>query len=336
LATGDEIRHGACFTCLDDRIGKHDVMSMIGSSHLTTANDTTIAWSELGSGPPLVLLHGLADSHRTWRFVAPRLAIRFHVFMLDLPGHGLSGRPDSPYTLTWYADTVARWMDAVGLDRAHLCGHSYGGGIAQWMLLEHRRRIDRLALAAAGGLGREVGTFLRLATLSVARPVLESPLFGPVSKLVMQWGYRSLAGGDEREIERLAQLNAAPNSGLAFRRTVSGCIGIRGQNVQTWHHIHKIDSLPPLALFWGGRDSIIPIDHAHEAARRLGNVTVTVYPQCGHTLHLEAAESFADDVRAFLEDGKREPAYVLSTTTGARLDRKGRRDALSASSAKAA
>jgi pimeloyl-ACP methyl ester carboxylesterase len=115
-------------------------------SHLTTANDTTLAWYELGSGPPLVLLHGLADSHRTWRAVAPRLASRFHVFMLDLPGHGFSARPDAPYTLPWYADTVVRWMDAIGLDRAHVCGHSYGGGIAQWMLLENRDRIDRLGL----------------------------------------------------------------------------------------------------------------------------------------------------------------------------------------------
>ena len=293
-------------------------MPIIGSPHVTTANDTTIAWSEVGSGPPLILLHGLADSHRTWRAVAPRLATRFHVFMLDLPGHGLSARPEAPYTLEWYADTIVKWMDAIGLDRAHVCGHSYGGGVAQWMLLEHRERVDRLALAAAGGLGREVGAALRLAALPGAGPVIESPLFAAVSKLVMQWGFRSLVGDDDREIERLARLNATPNSGLAFRRTVSGCIGIRGQHVQTWQHIHKLDSLPPLALFWGARDSIIPVSHAHEAARRLGNVTVTVYPECQHSPHLEAAESFAGDLRRFLEDHRREPAYLLPPMNGDR------------------
>jgi len=311
-------------------------MPMIGSARLTMVNDTTVAWSELGSGPPLVLLHGLADSHRTWRMVTPQLARRFRVIMLDLPGHGLSARPEAPYTLPWYADTVAHWMDAIGLDRAHVCGHSYGGGIAQWMLLQHRRRIDRLALTATGGLGREVGAVLRLATLPLAGPVLHSPLFGAVSKLVMQWGFRALVGGDDQEIDRLARLNEAPNSGLAFHRTVSGCIGLRGQHVQTWQHIDKLDSLPPLALFWGAPDTLIPVSHAHEAARRLGNVTVTVYPDCGHSPHLEAHERFVGDLLQFLEDEERQPAHVLAPTVGNRIVPAERRAAKGISSAKAA
>lgn len=299
-------------------------MPMIGSSHLTTANDTTIAWSEMGSGAPLILLHGMADSHRTWRLVAPRLATRFHVFMLDLPGHGLSARPRAAYTLPWYADTVVDWMDAVGLDRAHVCGHSYGGGIAQWMLLEHQGRVDRLALVASGGLGREVGTALRLATLPMVAPFLESPLFGAFTKPVLQWTYRAFAERDDPEIERLARLSRAPNSGLAFRRTVSACIGICGQRHQTWDHIQRIEALPPIALFWGERDSIIPIHHAHDAVRRLGNVTVTEYPRCGHSPHLEAPELFAEDLRQFLEDRSRQPAHVLPAAGEKRVGRPGR------------
>lgn len=281
-------------------------MGRRSSAYLSTVNGTTVAWYELGSGHPLVLLHGLADSHRTWRSVAPLLAERYHVFMLDLPGHGFSARPDAPYTLPWYAETVVAWMDRIGLDRAHVCGHSLGGGIAQWMLLESRARMDRLALVAAGGLGREVGALLRLATLPFAGILLESPFFGPVATLAMQWTYRSL--GDREEMKRLAGCNAAPNSGLAFRRTVEGCIGLRGQYMQTWHHIHKIASLPPIALFWGSRDSLIPIHHAHDAAARLKNVTVTVYPGCGHCVHLEEPERFSRDLRAFLDE-PREPAH---------------------------
>jgi pimeloyl-ACP methyl ester carboxylesterase len=285
-------------------------MPMIGSPHLTLANDTTVAWSELGEGPPLVLLHGLAESHRTWRLVVPQLAERFRVLLIDLPGHGLSARPEAPYTLPWYADTIASWMASIGVDRAHFCGHSFGGGIAQWMLLEHRERVDRLALAAAGGLGREVVVPLRLASLKMAAPFLESPLFGAGTKLFMQWASRSFAEHEATEIERLTRLNGAPNSGLAFRKTVSACIGLGGQHQQTWEHIHKVDSLPPMALYWGERDSIIPIRHAHDAAARLYNATVTVYPECGHSLHLEAPERFARDLRQFLEEPGRRPARL--------------------------
>ena len=285
-------------------------MPMIGTPHLTTANDTTIAWSEIGAGAPLVLLHGLAESHRTWRLVVQELAARFHVFLPDLPGHGLSARPEAPYTLKWYADTVAAWMGAIGLERAHFCGHSFGGGVAQWMLIEHRDRVDRLALAAAGGLGPEVSPALRLATLPFAAPLLESPLFGSGTRLFMRWASRSFTSQEVHEVERLARLNGAPNSGLAFRRTVSACIGIRGQQVQTWDHIHRAKSLPPIALFWGKRDSIIPVRHAYEAGRRLENATVTVYPECGHSLHLEAPERFALDLSAFLDEPDRDSARL--------------------------
>ena len=101
-------------------------MEMIGTPHITPANGTTIAWSEAGdvTARPLILLHGLGDSHRTWRRVAPILAERYRVLMPDLPGHGLSGRPDATYTLDWYAPKylsrhtfaeVAEWFREAGL-----------------------------------------------------------------------------------------------------------------------------------------------------------------------------------------------------------------------------
>jgi pimeloyl-ACP methyl ester carboxylesterase len=290
-----------------------DVRRSEWSSQLSTVNETTVAWYELGSGPPLVLLHGLADSHRTWRFVAPALARHFHVYMIDLPGHGLSARPNAPYTLPWYADTVSSWMDAIGLDRAHVCGHSYGGGIAQWMLLEHRDRIDRLALLASGGLGREVGTILRLAALPLFAPLLESRLFGPIARFSMEWMYHSKVR--RVDIASLARWCNAPNSGMAFRRTVAACIGLNGQSMQTWHHIHRIESLPPLALFWGGRDTIIPIHHGRETIRRIQHATIVEYPDCGHCPHIERPHRFSEDLMAFLENAEHRPALLADGGT---------------------
>ena len=81
-------------------------------------------------------------------------------------------------------------MGAIGLEHAHVCGHSFGGGVAQWMLIEHRQRIDRLALVSAGGLGPEVGAALRLATLPVAAPFLDSWMFSSGTRLIMRWASR--------------------------------------------------------------------------------------------------------------------------------------------------
>jgi pimeloyl-ACP methyl ester carboxylesterase len=282
-------------------------MEMIGTAHVTRANDTTIAWGELGSGPPLVLLHGLGDSHRTWRRAAPRLAEKYRVLMPDLPGHGLSGRPDAPYTLDWYARTMSAWMESIGVQSAHVGGHSFGGGVAQWLLLEQRTRVDRLALVAAGGLGREVGIGLRLAAFPILGPILAPPLMRMGTRLMMNIAHGAFAHPEPDEIDRIVWMNTAPRSGMAFQRTVAGCIDLFGQTMQTWHRIHEVE-LPPIALFWGDRDRIIPVQHALDAGARLDFASVSTYAGCGHFPHLEQSERFTRELCEFLGDRSRPPA----------------------------
>src|ERR1700694_1318575 len=106
--------------------------------------EVTLHWTEIGEGPPVLLLHGLNDSHRTWREIWPRLSGR-RLLMLDLPGHGMSGRPDAPYTLDWNATQVAGWIEQLDLRDLDVVGRSYGGGVAQWVLLKCRARARRPA-----------------------------------------------------------------------------------------------------------------------------------------------------------------------------------------------
>jgi pimeloyl-ACP methyl ester carboxylesterase len=133
-----------------------------------TVRGVRVHWAELGEATrrtPLVLLHGLSDCHRTWRQLAPRLALRRRVLMPDLPGHGLSDRPDATYDLDWYALVMEGWLEAAGVARADVVGHSFGGGVAQMMLRRCPERIRRVVLVSSGGLGREVTMALRLASI---------------------------------------------------------------------------------------------------------------------------------------------------------------------------
>ena len=290
-------------------------MEMLGSPRVTRVDGTSIAWTELGSGPPIVLLHGMADSHRTWRRAAPALASRFRVLLPDLPGHGFSARPDAPYTLDWYARTLLGWLDAVDVGRAHLVGHSFGGGVAQWMLLEQPQRVDRLVLVAPGGLGPEVSLGLRLASFPLLGRWLAQPLMGIGTHVMMRLGGQH----SSEEIARAAWLNRAPGTGMAFHRTVSGCIDLLGQRVQTWDRIESV-KLPPLALVWGERDPILPIDQAVRARDLFEGAAFAHYAGVGHFPHLEAAERFARDVDGFLV-GELAPARVR---VHVRLPRPGR------------
>jgi pimeloyl-ACP methyl ester carboxylesterase len=286
---------------------------MIGRAHTDEANGTTIAWSETGAGDALVLIHGFQQTHRTWRRVAPLLASEFRLLMPDLPGHGLSGRPDAPYTLTWYAETLAAWMATIGVARAHVCGHSFGGGVAQWMLLEHRERVDRLALVAPGGLGREAGMGLRYATL---------PLLGRAfTPLVIRYGLplamrlRSSAFGrvEADEVARAAAMNRIPGTDRAFQRSVEGVINLSGQYVRTMDRAHEVASLPPMALYWGEKDPVIPHRHGRDVFNRLTGITLKTYPGVGHFPHLDVPELFARDLRLFLSDPDRPSARMTAS-----------------------
>jgi pimeloyl-ACP methyl ester carboxylesterase len=283
---------------------------MIGRAHETPVEGTSIAWGEMGSGPPLVLLHGLLDSHRTWRRAACLLADHFRVLMPDLAGHGWSGRPDAPYTLSWHARVLSSWMKEIGVPHAHVCGHSYGGGVAQWMILEQRRRIDRLALVSPGGLGRQVALGMRFASF----PVLGRRLTPVALRLALPAALRTFSATlghmEPEEIELFVRMQSIPGSDRGFQRSLEGVINFFGQYMQTLQRAHEVDSMPATALFWGTRDPIIPLRHSKSIRRAFTGITLTTYKGCGHYPHLDTPETFAQDLIAFLCDPHRPPVRL--------------------------
>ncbi|HEY3355051.1 MAG TPA: alpha/beta fold hydrolase [Polyangia bacterium] len=287
---------------------------VLGAAHESIVNGTRLVWGELGAGPPLVLLHGLWDSHRAWRRCAPLLAPHFRLLMLDLPGHGWSGRPDAPYTMTWFADMVGGWMDAIGVARAHVCGHSFGGGIAQCMLLTHRARIDRLALVDAGGLGRELAVTMRLATVPLLGPLVTPFALRVGSPIVARYMPQLLGHMEPAEAEVVLRMCGIPGSARAFQRALAAVVDLRGQRMQMAERVHEIPDLPPIALFWGANDPMIPVHHATRFLERLSGVSLAAYPGCGHFPQLDEAPAFARDLTAYLN----EPARPAARLRGAR------------------
>ncbi len=294
---------------------------MVGAAHQTSVRDIMMTWGEMGEGEPLVLLHGIQDSHRTWRRVAPLLAKNFRVLMPDLPGHGYSDRPDAPYTLAWHAMMVASWMKEIGVPKAHICGHSYGAGVAQWMVLEHRDVIDRLGLVSAGGLGRGVAPAMRFATFPVLGPLL-TPSVMRIALPIAVRSVPALFGHMEpEEQERFIMMSRIPGSDRAFQRTVGGVINFFGQYMQTAHRADEIEEMPPVALFWGAKDPIVPTRHGRTTAARAQGVSLTEYKGCGHFPHLDMPERFSRDLTEFFKDPNRSPAKIAPKTRSAFLSK---------------
>src|SRR5436309_12614953 len=125
-----------------------------------------------GEGPAVVLIHGMVNSSRHWEEVALRLADRYTVVAPDLIGHGDSATPRGDYSLGAHAASIRDLLAAIGIDRATLVGHSFGGGVAMVFFYQFPQRTERLVLVSSGGLGGEVSPLLRSAALPGASALL--------------------------------------------------------------------------------------------------------------------------------------------------------------------
>src|SRR3954452_11289230 len=125
-----------------------------------------------GSGPPLVLVHGMVNSSRHWEEVAMRLASDYTVIAPDLIGHGDSATPRGDYSLGAHAASIRDLLTVIGVEQATIVGHSLGGGVAMQFFSQFPQRTERLVLISSGGLGREVSPMLRTAALPGAAGLL--------------------------------------------------------------------------------------------------------------------------------------------------------------------
>ena len=127
---------------------------------LARTRDIDTAWFEVGRGPALILVHGLADDHRLWRKAIPELALSNRVILYDVRGHGQSsaGRPDG--TLQQLGDDLLSLMDAIGVEKASLAGFSLGGTIVMRVAIDHPERVESLfPVATSSRVGTAAATW---------------------------------------------------------------------------------------------------------------------------------------------------------------------------------
>ncbi len=264
-----------------------------------------------GTGPLLVLLHGIAGTSATWDDVIPRLSPRHSVLAPDLLGHGESAKPAGDYSLGAYANSLRDLLEALGHERATIVGHSLGGGIALQFAYQFYEKCERLVLVSSGGLGREVHRLLRAAALPGAEVVLPwlskagRQSIGRVVHALGKAGLRASADLEEswRSFISLEDLEAR----RAFLHTVRGIIDLGGQRVSAHDRLYLAAGLPTLIL-WGERDPLIPVRHAHEAHERIPGSRLEIFPGAGHFPYRDDPRRFAEVVLDFVKTAKPFPA----------------------------
>src|SRR5918992_2035532 len=270
-----------------------------------------VGYGIAGSGPPLLLLHGIANSSETWERVAPLLGERFTVIAPDLLGHGASASPPGDYSLGAHASGARDVVTALGHDRVTVVGHSLGGGIAMQFAYQFPERCERLVLVSSGGLGREVHLLLRAAALPGADyvlPLLTSAHLVGVGRRVggLLRRARLAPGGDVEVLARGFASLDNNGSRQAFLHTVRSVIEPSGQRVSA-HDRLALAALIPSLIVWGERDSIIPVAHGVAAHEAMPGSRLEVFPGAGNLPHDADPDRFAAVLTEFCEstDGAR-------------------------------
>jgi pimeloyl-ACP methyl ester carboxylesterase len=271
-----------------------------------------------GSGPPVVLIHGMVNSSRHWREVALRLSDAYTVIAPDLLGHGDSATPRGDYSLGAHAAAIRDLLAAIGIERASIVGHSLGGGVAMQFFYQFPQRTERLALVSSGGLGHEVSPLLRSAALPGMTGVLSVAAHRRVLDALWNGGERLARRGHGKgvyvqAIARALRPLETPGARAAFVHTLRSVIDVKGQRVSARDRLYLLRDMPTLVV-WGERDRTIPIEHGRATHAAVPHSRFATLPRAAHFPHLEDPEGLARVLREFLETT--EPARMEDADWG--------------------
>jgi pimeloyl-ACP methyl ester carboxylesterase len=277
-----------------------------------------------GSGPPIVLIHGMLNSSSHWRSVALALADRYTVIAPDLIGHGDSAAPRGDYSLGAHAASIRDLLAAVGIERATIVGHSLGGGVAMQFFYQFPQRVERLVLISSGGLGREVKPALRSAALPGVSALLSLTIRPRVLAALAQSGGRMRARGIRSGVYAQALARALrplenADARQAFLHTLRAVIDIHGQRVSATDRLYLLESLPTL-IVWGERDNTIPLSHGRDAHAAIPHSHFRTLAGAAHFPHLDDPDGLAVLLREFMQDTK--PGLIEDGDWGAILARR--------------
>jgi len=279
-------------------------VSATSAEHTVTLHGHAFSYSDSGTGPVLLFIHGILGSQKQWAHLVDVLDDDHRLVVPDLFGHGDSAKPVGDYSLGAHAATLRDLLDSLGVEQVTLVGHSLGGGIAMVFSYLFPERVERLVLVASGGLGREVSPLLRSATLPGAEYVLPVIASGwmrgriaTAGKLLGSVGLQP--GPDVREVWRGFTSLGDGDTRRAFLATTRAVIDPGGQSVSAHDYLPNSTPIPTLVV-WGTKDRMIPAWHAASATSSIQNCRVELFQGAGHFPHLDDPERFAALVREFV------------------------------------
>ena len=269
----------------------------IGKSIL--ANGIQTNYHEYGQGEPVLLIHGSGPgvtSWANWRLTIPALAENFHVIAPDTVGFGYTERPaDVQYNMETWLNHIFGFMDALGIEKTHIVGNSFGGGLALAMAIRAPQRVGRLVLMGSAGLPFTLTEGL-------------DRVWGYTPSIDNMRGLLDLFAFDRSRVtEDLARMrfeaSVRPGIQEAFAQMFpaprqNGVNGLASDAV-------AIKALPHTTLIVHGReDKVIPLASSYELFSMIQQAQIHVFGQCGHWTQIEHATRFNKLISDFFTEAQ--------------------------------
>lgn len=263
---------------------------------------------EEGRGAPIVMLHGFAASHYTWRYQIADLKRNYRVIAVDLKGFGKSGKPvDGKYSIFDQADLVIQFLRRKNLTNVTLVGHSLGGAVAlatTLKLLEGRKKspIKKLILLDSLAYNQPLPLYmkaLRTPGISHIGVSLLSPEFQ--ARTALNYAYYNKKLIPEISVKEYAKPLHTLNGKLAVMQTANQIIPPNlKQTIKKYKQIRH-----PTLLIWCRHDKIVPLSHGQRLRKDIKTSTLKIVEKCGHNPHEERPEETTMLMRMFLKNWSR-------------------------------
>jgi pimeloyl-ACP methyl ester carboxylesterase len=250
-----------------------------------------IQYVEAGSGPTVILLHGLGGSSQVWGFSIGPLAEKYHVIVPDQIGFGKSDKPFVNYRIRTYVDFLDQFCKQLKIERATLIGNSMGGWIAAMFTASFPDRVDKLVLVDAAGYTPPKDFDTR--TLFDLNPTTRAGMKVLISKVFYNKAFQTDAAVDQSLTARLAA-----GDGHTIKSLTESII--RGEDFLD--DIVKTIKRPTL-IIWGRQDGLVSLAEGERFNKDIAGSKMIVIEQCGHVPHAEKPGEFNAAVLKFLAEG---------------------------------
>jgi pimeloyl-ACP methyl ester carboxylesterase len=262
-----------------------------------TVDSSRLRVLDVGCGPAVVLVHGLAASMYSWRYtIDPLVAAGYRVVAYDNRGFGFSDKPARGYSNAAYVHLLFGLLDSLGVSDAVLVGHSMGGAIVADAALARPDRVRGLVLVDAAGLGVGMPFMLRVARWPIVGPLFDHLRGRGATGSILRAIYGDASRVTERDIDQYYAPIALPDFGRGLRGILHefSFDDLRG----------RLGSImTPTLVMWGTRDRLIPQQIGEAMAAQLPHSSLARFPTAGHALPEESPEEFNRVLIGYLKSG---------------------------------